>query len=111
MSGITTHVLDTAAGGPAAGIPITLEKQAADAWRQVGQGITNEDGRVPGLLVEALEAATYRITFETQQYLASRHGGGFYPFVSIVFSIRAATEHYHVPLLLSPYGYQTYRGS
>ena len=111
MSGITTHVLDTAAGGPAAGIPITLEKTSAGAWVKVGGGVTNDDGRLPGLLAEPLEATTYRITFETERYLAKTHGGGFYPYASIVFSIDTPTDHYHVPLLLSPYGYQTYRGS
>ncbi len=111
MSGITTHVLDTAAGGPAPGIPVTLEKFAGGSFVKVGEGTTNDDGRVPGLLSAPLEVATYRITFQTEAYLQKRHGGGFYPYANITFVIGNAEQHYHVPLLLSPYGFQTYRGS
>lgn len=88
-----------------------LERQSGDAWQTVGEGVTNEDGRIPGLLTEELKSATYRITFQTAAYLKKRHGGGFYPLASIVFEVSAPDQHFHVPLLLSPFGYQTYRGS
>ena len=110
MSPITTHVLDTAAGRPAVGVPITLELQEGSDWKKIGGGMTNEDGRLPGLLPDGhtLAAGTYRMTFDTGRYLK---GGGFYPFVPIVFRSQDPDQHYHVPLLLSPYGYSTYRGS
>ena len=112
-SPITTHVLDTARGRPAAGVAIRLERAGSgSAWREVGRGETNGDGRLTTLLAPgSLETGTYRITFDTGAYFA-RHGvAGFYPTVSIVFDIAAPGEHYHVPLLISPYGYSTYRGS
>jgi 5-hydroxyisourate hydrolase len=106
-SPITTHILDTAAGRPAAGVPVTLERQAGDDWHQVARGTTNDDGRVRDWWAGPLEPGTFRITFDTGAYAAN----GFYPYVSIVFTVEAGAEHYHVPLLLSPYGYTTYRGS
>ena len=112
MSPITTHVLDTARGGPAAGVPIRLEVQEAGAWRELAAGVTNSDGRVHGLLPEGgLEARTYRMSFETGVYFTSLGLKGFYPYAQIVFEIHEPEEHYHVPLLLSPFGYSTYRGS
>ena len=114
MSPITTHVLDTARGRPAAGVPIRLERggPGASAWREVGRGETNDDGRLATLLPEgSLEDGTYRITFDTAAYFARHQTTGFYPTVSIVFEITAPNEHYHVPLLISPFGYSTYRGS
>lgn len=108
-SPITTHVLDTAKGGPAPGVRITLERQTDGAFAQVGEGVTDDDGRVKDLLAPgALEAGVYRITFHVDAY----HGGeGFYPSVPVVFRITAPGEHYHVPLLISPFGFSTYRGS
>ena len=106
MSAITTHVLDTARGCPAAGIPITLEKLDGD-WTTLGQGTTNADGRVKALLEPGVfSEGTWRITFELSGYQK-----GFYPYASIVFEVTDASQHHHVPLLLSPYGYSTYRGS
>lgn len=103
MSTISTHVLDTAAGRPAAGVPIRLETAAGEL---LGSGVTDADGRVRGL-VDALAPGTYRMVFDTAAY----DPDGFYPEVAVLFTVRAADEHYHVPLLLSPYGYSTYRGS
>lgn len=103
MSTISTHVLDTAAGRPAAGVPIRLETAAGDL---LGSGVTDADGRVRGL-VDALGPGTYRMVFDTAAY----DPDGFYPEVAVLFTVRATDEHYHVPLLLSPYGYSTYRGS
>jgi 5-hydroxyisourate hydrolase len=112
VSPITTHVLDTAAGRPAAGIPVTLERQRGNEFVAVGSGTTDRDGRVANLLPPGrLEAGTYRITFLVEDYFAAAGRGGFYPSVTVVFVARAADEHYHVPLLLAPYGYSTYRGS
>ncbi len=113
MSQITTHVLDTAAGKPAAGIRILIEKPAGkDQWETLFSGTTNDDGRVPGLVPSdtVLPPGVYRMYFETAEYFSRQGIAGFYPYVPVVFQI-ADTEHYHVPLLLSPFGYSTYRGS
>jgi 5-hydroxyisourate hydrolase len=107
MSGITTHVLDTANGRPAAGVPITLERRNGDAWTQIGSGVTDADGRLRTLTGPDIDTGTYRITFDTRSYFPD----GFFPETSIVFDVRDAAQHYHVPLLLSPFGYSTYRGS
>jgi 5-hydroxyisourate hydrolase len=105
---ITTHVLDTATGKPAHGVAIRLEREERGAFVQLGEGKTDADGRLKTLLGGApLVAGTYRITFDTGAYYTEC----FYPYVSIVFVIKDATSHYHVPLLLSPYGISTYRGS
>ena len=113
MSGITTHVLDTARGRPAAGVPITLELQAAGAWTTLGSGATDDDGRLRTLLPagERPAAGTYRISFDTATYFAATGVAGFFPAVQITFVVADASQHYHVPLLLSPFGYSTYRGS
>ena len=112
MSAITTHVLDTARGRPAPGVPITLLRRALDgSFAELGRGITDEDGRLRTLLAAPLEAGVYRITFDTAAYFKAQGAASFYPEVSVVFEIREPSQHYHVPLLLSPYGYSTYRGS
>jgi len=112
MSPITTHVLDTARGQPAAGLPIRLDRQVGHGWSELASGVTNADGRIANLMAEgALEAATYRMCFDTGIYFAAQGVPGFYPYVEVVFTITAPDEHYHVPLLLSPFGYSTYRGS
>ena len=76
----------------------------------VGGGVTDADGRVKPLLAD-VDTGVYRLTFDVRAYLQTQHAGGFFPEVQIVFEVASATEHYHVPLLLSPYGYSTYRGS
>jgi 5-hydroxyisourate hydrolase len=109
---ITTHVLDVARGRPAAKVPVTLEIAEGSGWRTLSRQETNEDGRAKDLLGGAkLEAATYRITFDTGAYFALAGVEGFYPYASIVFAVRSPAQHHHVPLLLSPFGYSTYRGS
>jgi 5-hydroxyisourate hydrolase len=112
MSKISTHVLDVSLGKPAAGIAVVLETRKHDAsWSILGQGTTDKDGRVPSLLSNGkLNAGTYRLVFETAAYL-SKGKNPFFPQVSVVFNIEDASQHYHIPLLLSPYGYSTYRGS
>ncbi len=111
---ITTHVLDTSRGRPAAGVRVVLARQIEnDAWQELGQGSTNDDGRVSDLLPadSSLAAGVYRLTFETGAYFRALGLRSFYPYVSVVFEIADSSQHYHVPLLLSPFGYSTYRGS
>ncbi len=114
MSPITTHVLDTALGRPAQGIEIILDHKAVgDSWTELGRGSTNADGRLPSLLPDAtvLAPGVYRLRFFTDPYYASGGVRSFYPEVAVIFRIDANGGHYHVPLLLSPFGYSTYRGS
>ncbi len=113
VMGITTHVLDTSAGRPATGVLVVLEMRRGDAWEPVGQGRTDDDGRLRDLLPDGrgAEPATYRLRFDTAAYFAARGVEGFYPEVTIEFRVTDASEHHHVPLLLSPFGYSTYRGS
>jgi len=113
MSQITTHVLDTSKGKPAQGVHIILEKLNADGtWTTLGKGETNADGRLPGLLANELklEPGTYRLVFDTLSYFKTQGIKAFYPSVTITFET-IDQSHYHVPLLLNPYGYSTYRGS
>ncbi len=107
MSGITTHVLDTSRGRHAAGIRVTLEAQVAEGvWEIRGRGETDPDGRARNLLPDGakLAEAVYRLTFDNLPE-------GLYPHVTIAFRVTDPAGHYHIPLLLSPYGYTTYRGS
>ena len=114
MSGITTHVLDTAAGRPARGVPVRLEVQSGGrGWVTLAERATDADGRVRDLLAEGskLDAGTYRITFGTGAYFEAQGQATFFPEATVVFEVREPSQHHHVPLLLSPYGYSTYRGS
>ena len=114
MSAITTHVLDTARGRPAEGVPVVLEiKTSEGGWQTLGRGKTDADGRLRDLLSheQELSAGVYRLTFDTVAYFDSLGLVGFYPEAVITFSVADASQHYHVPLLLSPFGYSTYRGS
>lgn len=109
MSGITTHVLDTSRGRPASGVPVILEIRSEDGWREIGRAETDGDGRVRQLPPPVV--GIYRLTFQIETYFQAQAIEGFYPEAAIVFHVRDASQHYHVPLLLSPYGYSTYRGS
>jgi 5-hydroxyisourate hydrolase len=111
LSGITTHVLDTSRGCPAAGVPVVLEHAADAGWQPVGRGTTDADGRASELLSSAPADGRYRLTFDTGTYFRAVGAAGFYPEVSVTFVVGNGDEHYHVPLLLSPFGYSTYRGS
>ena len=112
MSGITTHVLDTAGGAPADGVVVSLAIREGKAWREIARVMTDADGRARPLPEDvALEAATYRLRFETGAWIADRGGEGFHPWVDVAFDVRDPSRDHHVPLLLSPYGYTTYRGS
>lgn len=108
MSAVTTHVLDTAQGCPAQGVPVRLER--ADG-RVLATAATDTDGRIQDLGPQEVPAGTYRLVFGTASYFASTGEQGFFPEVTITFAITDPTQHHHVPLLLSPYGYSTYRGS
>lgn len=113
MSGITTHVLDTSLGRPAPGVAIRLElKEDSSRWSLVGEGKTDADGRQGTLMADrVLKPGSYRLTFDVGDYFRAHDRASFFPHVSIEFEITDASQHYHVPLLLSPYGYSTYRGS
>lgn len=109
---ITTHVLDTTLGKPARAVPIRLEIQRGTEWALVGSGVTDDDGRLRTLTPAGpVGSGVFRIAFDTGAYFASLGVRGFYPFVEIVFEVVDGAAHYHVPLLLNPYGYSTYRGS
>jgi 5-hydroxyisourate hydrolase len=111
MSPITTHVLDTALGRPAARVPLLLARFSGNGWVQIGRGATDADGRCKDLMKPGkLKKGTYRLTFDVASYFKKAKQTGFYPTVTIVFTVRDA-RHHHVPLLLSPWGYSTYRGS
>ena len=114
MSGITTHILDTSTGRPASGIDVVLEVQRGPAeWATVGRGATDADGRLRTLMPFGTppEPATYRLIFHTRPYFQRSAASTFYPHVVVVFDVVSSEGHYHVPLLLSPFGYSTYRGS
>lgn len=113
MSGLSIHVLDTTTGRPGADVPVALARREPDGrWAEVSLARTDDDGRVGDMLGGApLEAGVYRMRFETGRWMDARDREGFYPHVDVVFRVDDPAGHYHVPLLLSPYGYTTYRGS
>jgi 5-hydroxyisourate hydrolase len=114
MSAITTHILDTSTGRPASGIDVVLEVQRGPAdWATVGRGATDADGRLRTLMPTdtPLEPATYRLVFHTKPYFQRSATATFYPHIVVAFDVASGDAHYHVPLLLSPFGYCTYRGS
>jgi len=112
MSQITTHVLDTTIGKPGEGIRIELQEQKNNEWKKIAEGVTNADGRIADLLDKdkVLPPATYRMVFHTGTYFSNKNQKAFYPIVIIHFQT-TDESHYHIPLLLNPFGYTTYRGS
>ncbi len=112
MTGISTHILDTGSGLPAAGVPVSLAKQEGEIWMPVGSGITNDDGRIQNLADDMLNLpkGTYQLHFSVKDYFQKSQTQCFYPEVVVTFEV-SDDRHHHVPLLLSPYGYSTYRGS
>lgn len=105
MNSLSTHILDTGAGRPAAGVSVILERLESERWIEVGEGATGVDGRFDGFGA-GLRSGSYRLRFDTGSF-----GNTFYPEVIVRFEIDGDDEHFHIPLLLSPYGYTTYRGS
>jgi 5-hydroxyisourate hydrolase len=112
MSGITTHVLDTSSGHPAIGVKVVLQILSGREWTDVGGGLTDANGRCNSLLGDqSLTAGAFRLLFDAGAYYRELHKDTFYTEIPIVFEVRQPEAHYHVPLLLSPFGYSTYRGS
>ena len=111
MSTVSSHVLDTARGAPAAGVPVRLDSVSGAEPGEIGSASTDADGRVSEIGPEQLPPGTYRLVFGTAAYFARQRTAGFFPEVAIAFTVDGEGQHYHVPLLLSPFGYATYRGS
>jgi 5-hydroxyisourate hydrolase len=111
--GISTHILDTGTGVPAAGIPVTLEERRGGAWNPIGSGESDADGRVRSLVPEGheLTPGTHRLRFDVLDYFERRQREVFFPSVEITFHVEKTAQNYHVPLLLNAFGYTTYRGS
>ena len=111
MSGITTHVLDVSIGRPAAGVQVTLERQTSAGWEKIGSQETDGDGRARELLSGPLKKGVHCLTFDVGSYFRVDDVATFYDEVRIAFIVDDTSQHFHVPLLLSPFGYSTYRGS
>lgn len=112
MSPITTHILDLESGLPASGVAVKLFAEESGAWKERASGVTDDDGRIKNLLAPgSLAAGHYRLVFEVGGYFAKRNKKSFYRAVPVDFAIEAVDRHFHVPLLISPFGYSTYRGS
>jgi 5-hydroxyisourate hydrolase len=116
VSAISTHVLDIAAGCPAAGMSVRLEHLAPAGAKEIASATTDSGGRITSLGPELIEPGTYRLVFDTGGYLGeqsrrSTDDPAFFPEVIVTFAVADGREHYHVPLLMSPFGYSTYRGS
>ena len=110
MRSLSTHVLDAVSGEPAAGMRVVLSRRTGDDWTELGAATTDADGRVRELAPDGLDAGDHRLVFDTAAHFAATGTTGFYPEVSVAFTV-AEQRHYHVPLLLSPYAFSTYRGS
>jgi len=111
-SAISTHVLDTSRGRPAIGMQVGLQMKSGDTWKTLSAGLTDANGRCTGLMGDIrLEAGTYRLLFNAGAYYREQHTETFYSEISVVFEVLHPETHYHVPLLLNPFGYSTYRGS
>ena len=110
---LSVHVLDLQSGRPTPGIRVRLEQRAGEQWRELAAGVTHAQGRIPALYPEgrAVAAGAYRIVFETGEHYARTGQPTFFPRIPVEFTMDAVTAHYHVPLLLSPFGYSTYRGN
>ena len=113
MAQLSTHILNTTIGRPAEGVSITLEQQEGSDWKFIATHQTDSDGRVSAFMPagKSLECGNYRLNFQTGIYFKANNVRGFYPEVTIAFEVTKPEEHHHVPLLLNPFGYSTYRGS
>ncbi|WP_127792720.1 hydroxyisourate hydrolase [Agromyces sp. LHK192] len=110
-SHITTHVLDATKGLPAAGIGVELSQRDGDDWTRLAQGVTDADGRITDLGPESVPAGEYRLRFETGAWFQAQDVAAFHPEIQLAFVVDDEARHYHVPILLSPFAYSTYRGS
>jgi 5-hydroxyisourate hydrolase len=110
---LSVHVLNLQDGLPSASVQVTLEQQTGSTWTLLNSGTTNEQGRIPALYPEGkkLEKGTYRVTFKTGDWFRRHNAATFFPEVPVIFAVDGAVAHYHIPLLLSPYGFSTYRGN
>jgi 5-hydroxyisourate hydrolase len=110
---LSVHVLDLQTGQPTAGIAVTLEQRAGDQWRELAAGVTDAQGRIPALFPEdkTMVAGEYRIVFKTGEHYARQKQATFFARIPVEFTVDKPTQHYHIPLLLSPFGYSTYRGN
>lgn len=110
---LSVHVLNLQDGLPSPGVSVILEKQDGEDWSKLNTGTTNEQGRITALYPEgkALEKGTYRVTFQTGEWFKKHQATTFFPEVPVIFAADGSVPHYHIPLLLSPYGFSTYRGN
>lgn len=110
---ISTHVLDTSIGRPAAGVRVVLARQESGTWREIASASTDANGRIAEFAAngEPLSTGSYRLAFDVGGYFGGRHVDAFFTIVTVEFIVRDSASHHHVPLLVSPYGYSTYRGS
>jgi 5-hydroxyisourate hydrolase len=110
---LSVHVLNLETGVPSAGVEVTLEQHAGAAWQPLAKGTTNEQGRIPELYPasKTFEPGEYRVVFKTGAYYQRQHQATFFPEIPVIFQVTQTDQHYHIPLLLSPYGFSTYRGS
>lgn len=109
---LSVHILNQQTGKPTAGVEVVLEQKKADGWEKLNSGTTDQDGRIKALWPEKAPAAgDYRVIFKTGDYFKSQQQDTFFPEIPVEFHISKTDEHYHVPLLLSQFGYSTYRGS
>ena len=110
---LSVHVLNLQDGLPSTGVKVLLEKQDGKDWSQLSSGVTNEQGRIPALYPEGktLEKGSYRVTFKTGDWFTEHKTASFFPEVPVIFAVDGTVPHYHIPLLVSPYGFSTYRGN
>ncbi|ROQ28582.1 hydroxyisourate hydrolase [Gallaecimonas pentaromativorans] len=110
---LSVHVLNTQTGLPSAGVNIVLEKQTDQGWQVLSRATTNQQGRVPALYPkgQTMAPGTYKVIFETGDWFKAHHQPSFFPQIPVIFAVDGSLEHYHIPLLLSAYGYSTYRGN
>ena len=110
---LSVHVLNLENGLPSAGVSVTLEQHVGDHWQSLSEGVTNQQGRIAELFPanQAMKPGKYRVVFKTGDYYQKAHRETFFPEVPVIFEVKQADQHYHIPLLLSPYGFSTYRGS
>ena len=109
---LSVHILNQQTGKPASGVEVTLEQKQSDGWKKLNAATTDKEGRIPALWpAQPAAAGDYRVVFQTGKYFSAQHQESFFPEIPVEFHITNTEEHYHVPLLLSQYGYSTYRGS